>query len=226
MFLQSRKKAREKKATEDKVYFTKKGSRSSRGAERGKRRPPSTKASRNVNAAPLPAYPYQYQSVQPSYPPQPQQTAKVGRQSKGTINYETLQKKGSWLEKYNNELQGLKDLALSGSFEAMEKAVTKTEEKKKVVSNDDSSKIVDTLDLSQPKDLINEVFTGPGHPNYKGTNHGGINPDQILTKEFMTELGLGKNNTANEMDSERQGVREAFDCDVSALKNEVTQIDE
>lgn len=59
------------------------------------------------------------------------------------------------------------------------------------------SKIVDTLDLDEPKELrkddINRVKIR--------------NEDKVLTKEFMQELGL---------ESQEEN-KKAFECDISAL---------
>lgn len=61
------------------------------------------------------------------------------------------------------------------------------------------SKIVDTLDLDEPKELKNEEI------NRVKIKEG----DKVLTKEFMQELGL--NPTPQEES------KKAFDCDISAL---------
>lgn len=62
-------------------------------------------------------------------PPKPTNSRKEKRE-KGGVNYNKLDRKNSWLNKYAHEIEDLKDVALSGSFEQMEKAVRARERPK------------------------------------------------------------------------------------------------
>lgn len=133
------------------------------------------------------------------------------------VNYNNLDKKGSWLDKYAGNMDELKDLALSGSFEQMEqKIISRVEEGKgkSLYNQEEMSKIVDTLDLSNPKALQFE----------KGGDHTDLIEEelenQVLTNEFMNELGIpNRKKDADAQNNTRKIKSDAFDCDISALNN-------
>lgn len=131
------------------------------------------------------------------------------------VNYNNLDKKGSWLDKYAGNMDDLKDLALSGSFEQMEqKIITQIEEnsQKPLYNQDEISKIVDTLDLSNPKALqFEREQTEQMEEELE---------NQVLTNEFMDELGLGgAKKVKSHSKPQTTNNKEAFDCDISALNN-------
>lgn len=105
---------------------------------KGRKKNPGSRKMRKNNST---LHPYLQKNGQPPVPtsnysskgivapPKPSNSRKAKRE-KGGINYSKLDRKNSWLNKYAHEIEDLKDVALSGSFEQMEKAVRSREKPK------------------------------------------------------------------------------------------------
>ena len=97
-----------------------------------------------------------------------------------------MDRKGSWLDKYATQVDELQELGISTSFEKIEQKVEirhgKKQHRKGLIEQDDVSKIVDTLDLSNHKPLQFE--------RYITEQNSTTDQNQVLTNDFLNEIGI------------------------------------